>query len=48
MPRLTSLPGDTPDDRIVEVLQRDGALILEDLIAPDAVDALVAELRPYV
>ena len=48
MPELTHLPADAPIDEIMAVLDRDGALILDDVVAPDAVDALVAELRPYV
>ena len=30
------------------VLTRDGGLILDDALSPAEVDALVAELRPYV
>jgi len=48
MPALTHLPADAPADEIVAVLDRDGALILDDALPLDAVDALVAELRPYV
>lgn len=48
MPALTHLPADAPADDIVAVLERDGALILDDALPLSAVDALVAELKPYV
>src|SRR5690349_19078799 len=48
MPSLTHLPADAPAEEITAVLARDGALILDDALAPDAVDALAAELAPYV
>jgi ectoine hydroxylase-related dioxygenase (phytanoyl-CoA dioxygenase family) len=48
MPSLTHLPADAPAAEIVAVLDRDGALILDDALPLDEVDALVAELRPYV
>jgi hypothetical protein len=48
MPDLVHLPADAPAAEIVAVLERDGALILNDALAAEAVDALVAELRPYV
>jgi hypothetical protein len=48
MPALTHLPADAPAAEIVAVLERDGALILDDALPLAEVDALVAELRPYV
>lgn len=48
MPALTHLPADAPAADIVAVLERDGALILDDALPAAAVDALVAELRPWV
>lgn len=48
MPRLTHLAADAPADEITAVLARDGALILDDALGEAEVDALVAELRPYV
>ena len=48
MPALTHLAADAPAAKIVAVLERDGALILDDVLPADAVDALVVELRPYV
>lgn len=47
-PALTHLPASAPADEIVAVLGRDGALILDDALPGAAVDALVAELAPYV
>lgn len=43
MPELTHLPADAPTDEIMAVLHRDGALILDGVIAPDDVDALADE-----
>jgi ectoine hydroxylase-related dioxygenase (phytanoyl-CoA dioxygenase family) len=48
MPALTHLPADAPAAEVVAVLDRDGALILDDVLPQAEVDALVAELRPYV
>lgn len=48
MPELVTLPASTPADETMAVLARDGALILEGLMAEAEVDALVAELKPYV
>lgn len=48
MPSLVHLPADAPAAEIVAVLERDGALILDDALAAAEVDALVAELAPYV
>lgn len=48
MPSLVHLPADAPAAEIMAVLDRDGALILDDALPLAAVDALVAELAPYV
>ena len=48
MPALTHLAADTPADEVLAVLQRDGALILDDMLTAAEADALTAELRPYV
>lgn len=48
MPALVTLRPDTPIADIMAVLNRDGALIVSDLIAPDALARLNAELKPYV
>jgi hypothetical protein len=48
MPALTHLSADAAPEEIVAVLARDGALILDDALPLDEVDALVAELEPYV
>jgi ectoine hydroxylase-related dioxygenase (phytanoyl-CoA dioxygenase family) len=48
MPTLVHLPSDAPAAEVSAVLTRDGALVLDDALAPAEVDALVAELRPYV
>ncbi len=48
MPELTHLSADAPSADIVAVLERDGALILDDALSVEAADALADELRPYV
>lgn len=48
MPSLVHLPADAPAQEITAALDRDGALILDNALPPDDVDALVAELRPWV
>lgn len=48
MMNLTHLSADAPVSDIVSVLEADGVVILDEALAPEAVDALVAELRPYV
>jgi hypothetical protein len=48
MPELAHLPADAPADEIMAVLDRDGALILDDALPLERVDALVAELAPFV
>ena len=44
MPSLVHLPADAPAAEITAVLDRDGALILDDALPVADVDALVAEL----
>ena len=48
MPQLTSLPADTPIDRVMEVVDRDGAVILTSMIAKAEASALVDELMPFL
>jgi hypothetical protein len=48
MPSLVHLPADTPAEEVTAVLTRDGGLILDDALPAAQLDALVAELAPYV
>lgn len=48
MSGLVHLPADAPLEEVAAALDRDGALILDSVIPLAQVDALVAELRPYV
>lgn len=48
MPELAHLPADADPDRIIEVLKRDGALILDDALGGPETDALLDELRPWI
>ena len=45
---LETLAPDTPLDDIAAVLERDGAVIVGDVLSPADVDQLNAELQPYV
>lgn len=48
MPALRHLPADAAVAEIMAVLDRDGALILDNVIDAATADALHAELKPYV
>lgn len=48
MPQLQHLPADADADTILAVLRADGALILDNAIAPAEADALAAELQPWI
>ena len=48
MPALEHLAADAPVDAILAVLDRDGALILDDVLSADETDAFREELRPFV
>lgn len=48
MPALEHFAPDAPIDRIMAVLERDGALILDDLLTSEEADTVVAEIGPYV
>jgi ectoine hydroxylase-related dioxygenase (phytanoyl-CoA dioxygenase family) len=46
--QLTTLESDTKTDEIVEVMKRDGAAILRDVIPASTVTQMLAEVKPYV
>ncbi|HWA61512.1 MAG TPA: phytanoyl-CoA dioxygenase family protein [Caulobacteraceae bacterium] len=48
MPALKHLPADTPAATIAAILDTDGALILDNVIPKAQLDALLAELEPYI
>lgn len=49
MPNLLEhVAPDTPAERIDEILRRDGALVVDGLATPDAVDRVMAEMRPFI
>lgn len=48
MPKLVTLPPTATTDEITALLKSDGALILEEMIAPDALARLNGELQPYI
>ncbi|KFG82168.1 phytanoyl-CoA dioxygenase [Metarhizium anisopliae] len=45
---LTRLPATAPTADIIATLERDGALILVDLVSPQDVAAINAEIEPYI
>jgi ectoine hydroxylase-related dioxygenase (phytanoyl-CoA dioxygenase family) len=48
MPTLRRFAADTPADELVAAIREDGALIIERLIDPAQVEAVMSELRPYM
>lgn len=48
MPRLQRLPADAAPETIAGILSSDGAMILEDVIPPRQVAAVMDEIRPYI
>ena len=48
MSALQTLPVDTDNDAIVEVMRRDGAVILENMIDETVIESLLDQLMPYV
>ena len=48
MPQLDSLPAETPLDRIMQVMRRDGAVILTGMMSAAETTALTNELTPYL
>ncbi len=48
MPKLEHLTADTPASTLVDILARDGALILEQAISRAVLDRVAAEVMPYV
>ena len=48
MPELGKLPISTPTEEILEVIHRDGALILTDALSESDLAVLNAELNPYM
>ena len=47
MPTLEHLPPDTNAELATELLKRDGAVIIDKLVAPEVMDAITAELKPW-
>src|SRR5260370_34637969 len=48
MPELDSLPEETPIDQIMQVMRRDGAVILTGMMSDAETTALTDELMPYL
>jgi ectoine hydroxylase-related dioxygenase (phytanoyl-CoA dioxygenase family) len=46
--RIAKLPASAPVEDIIEILDRDGGLIVEDLVSPDDLAQIEAETAPYV
>jgi hypothetical protein len=45
---ITHLPATATVDEIHEVLHRDAALVIDDLARPEQIDAIDAEMAPFV
>ncbi|MEZ5560036.1 MAG: phytanoyl-CoA dioxygenase family protein [Pseudomonadales bacterium] len=48
MPELKHLPADAATDAIVDLIRRDGALVLDGVLDRPAVDRVLGEIMPYV
>ena len=48
MASLRHFPADAPADELVAAIREDGALILDKVLAASGVEAVMAELRPYM
>jgi ectoine hydroxylase-related dioxygenase (phytanoyl-CoA dioxygenase family) len=48
MPKLESLPQDAPVDAVMQVIRRDGAVILTGMLSPEEVSATLDELTPLL
>ena len=48
MPSLQHLPADASAETIAAILDSDGALILDDMLSPAQVAAVMGELNPYI
>ena len=45
---LTTLTSEATVEEVVQLLRQDGALIIKDIISPQVVDQLTAEMQPYM
>lgn len=45
---LTTLKSEATVEEVVQLLRQDGALIIKDIISPQVVDQLTAEMQPYI
>lgn len=48
MPVLRKVTNDTSLDSVCEIMERDGGVIIQDMLTNDAVDRLTADLRPWI
>lgn len=48
MVQLVTMPADSNPEAILEIIERDGGLILEDVLSEDQVATVVSEIMPYV
>jgi len=48
MANLVYLPNNAPIDEIMAIIQRDGAVILSDIMSDSAIAELLDELKPYI
>lgn len=48
MSQLARLPGTSTAAQVAEIIRRDGVCIVEDLVSPELLDRVAAEMGPYV
>src|SRR5690348_10457602 len=45
---LRRVPKSTPNEEILKIVAEDGAVVIEQFLANDVVEAFKAEMRPYI
>ena len=48
MATIASVSNDTSVDAVCEIIDRDGAVIIEGMITPGVMDQLVGDLEPWI
>jgi hypothetical protein len=46
-PKLVHLPADSPVEKIIEVMERDGGVIVDKLYSTDLIKQMMDETDPY-
>ena len=48
MANFVDLPSNAPIDEIMAIIQRDGAVVLNDMMSDGAIAEISRELKPYI